>query len=259
MNKKSLWLFTIFFVGFVATVEAQQPRKVSRIGFLSPGSVATFQARIDAFRQGLRDLGYIEGQNVVVEYRYAEGKQELITEGAVDLVRLNFDVIVTSSTPAVWAVKKASSTIPIVFANVGDPVATGLVASLARPSGNATGLSSVLSDLGGKRVELLKESFPHIKRVATFRNPDAGQGIGFKPTEDVARRLGLQLQSLEVREANDFDNAFEVATKERAQALLTIPAPIVNVHQARILQFAAKNRLPAMYALPEFTKRVPAD
>jgi putative tryptophan/tyrosine transport system substrate-binding protein len=153
MNKKSLWLFTILFVGAVAIAEAQQAKKVSRIGFLSPGSVATFQSRIEAFRQGLSGLGYVEGRNIVVEYRFAEGKQDLMAVHAADLVRFNFDLIVTSSTSGVRAVKNASNAIPIVFTNVGDPVRAGLIHSLARPGGNITGLSTVLSDLGGKRLE----------------------------------------------------------------------------------------------------------
>jgi len=231
-----------------------QPTKIPRIGFLSPGSTSTFQSRIEAFRQGLRGLGYVEGRNIVVEYRFAEGKQDLMAAHAADLVRLNCDLIVTSSTSGVRAVKNASNAIPIVFTNVGDPVRAGLVHSLARPGGNVTGLSTVLSDLGGKRLELLKESFPNIKRVATFRNPDVGEGGGFEPTLAAARTLGLQLLPQKVRNTDDFDEAFQVAIKERTQALLTIPTPIVNVHQAQILQFAAKNRLPAMYALPEFTE-----
>ena len=216
--------------GFVHAAEAQQPKKTPRIAVLAPGSVETFQTRIDAFRRGLRDLGYVEGENILIEYRYGNGKQDLINEQAIELVRLKFDVIVTSPTPAVRAVKNASSTIPIVFTNVGDPVKAGLVVSLARPGGNATGLSSVQSDLSGKRLELLKESFPNIKRVAIFRNPDAGD-VAFKTTEPVAGKLGLQLQSIEVRDGRDFDRAFETVVKGRAHALLPTPTPIVMLNK----------------------------
>jgi putative ABC transport system substrate-binding protein len=236
------------------SVDAQQTTKVPRIGFLSPGSAVTFQSRIEAFHQGLRGLGYIEGRNIVVEYRFAEGKQSLMAAYAADLVRLNSDLIVTSTTSGVRAVKNASNAIPIVFTNVGDPVRAGLVDSLARPGGNVTGLSTVLSDLGGKRLELLQESLPGIKRVATFRNPDVGEGGGFEPTLAAARALGVQLLPSKVRNTDDFSAAFQEAIRERAQALLTIPTPIVNVHQTQILQFAAKNRLPGMYAIPEFTE-----
>ena len=215
-------------------------------------SPAAFRSRIDAFRQGLQDLGYIEGRNIVTEYRYAEGKQDLATELAAELIRLKVDLIVTSSTPGILAIKRVSSTIPIVFTSISDPVAIGLVASLARPGGNMTGLTILGPELSGKRLELLKESFPNIKRVAILWNPDAEVNM-FKTTQAAASTLGLQLQSLEVRTANDFDSVFEAAIKERVQALLTIPTPVVNVNQARIVQFAAKNRLPAMYALPEFT------
>ena len=231
---------------------AQQPKHVPRIGFLFTASPAAFRSRIDAFRQGLQDLGYIEGRNIVTEYRYAEGKQDLATELAAELIRLKVDLIVTSSTPGILAIKKVSSTIPIVFTSISDPVAIGLVASLARPGGNMTGLTILGPELSGKRLELLKESFPNIKRVAILWNPDA-EVNAFKTTQAAASTLGLHLQSLEVRTANDFDSLFEAAIKERVQALLTIPTPVVNVNQARIIQFAAKNRLPAMYALPEFT------
>jgi len=236
----------------VHVCEAQQPKRVPHIGFLFTTSAPTFQSRIDAFRQGLRDLGYIEGQNIIVEYRYTEGKQDLTTELAAELVRLKVDLIVAPTTPAILAIKKASSTMPIVFAAISDPVASGFVASLARPGGNMTGLTILGPELSGKRLELLKESFPKIKRVAIFWNPDAEVNV-FKATQAAASTLGLQLQSLEVRGANDFDGAFESAIREHVQALLTIPTPIVNFYQARIIQFAAKNRLPAMYALPEFT------
>jgi len=249
-----VWLGTLLTLSLASVhlAEAQQAKKVPRIGFLFTASPVAFRSRIDALRQGLRDLGYIEGQNIVIEYRYAEGKQDLATELAAELIRLKVDLIVASSTPGILAIKKVSSTIPIVFTSISDPVTSGLVASLARPGGNMTGLTIFGPELSGKRLELLKESFPKITRVATLWNPDAEVNV-FKATQAAASSLGLQLQSLEVRTANDFDSAFEAATKKRAQALLTIPTPVVNVNQARIVQFAAKNRLPGMYALPEFT------
>ena len=232
---------------------AQEPTRMPRVGFLVPGSPETFKTRIEAFRQGLRDIGYVEGQNILVEYHYVEGKQELFDEKAIELVRLKFDAIVTSPTSSVRAVKKATKTIPIVFTNVGDPVGTGLVASLSRPGGNATGLSSVLSDLGGKRLELLTEAFPKVKRVGMFRNPDAGD-IAFKATDAVAGKLGVQLKAIDVRNANDFDAGFEVMAKFQPQALMPAPTPIVNAQRTRIIQFAAKHRIPGMYAIPEFTE-----
>jgi putative ABC transport system substrate-binding protein len=172
---------------------------------------------------------------------------------AEELVRLKVDLIVAPTTPAILAIKKASSTIPIVFASISDPVASGFVASLARPGGNMTGLTILGPELSGKRLELLKESFSNVTRVAILWNPDAEANV-FKMTQAAASTLGLHLQSLEVRGPNDFDNAFETTIREHVQALMTIPTPIVNFHQGRIIQFAAKNRLPAMYALPEFTE-----
>ena len=228
-----------------------QPKKIPHIGFLRTTSNAAFGSRIDAFRQGLRDLGYTEGQNIVVEYRYTEGRQDLTTELAAELVGLKVDLIVAATTPAILAIKKSSDTIPIVFTSISDPVASGFVASLARPGGNMTGLTIFGPELSGKRLELLKESFPNVTRVAILWNPDA-EAIAFKATQAAASSLSVQLQSLEVRTANDFDIAFQAATKERAQALLTIATPIVNFHQAQIIQFVAKNRIPGMYALPEF-------
>src|SRR6266481_1204142 len=242
MSRTISSLVAILILASIHLAEAQQPKKVPRIGFLFTASPVAFRSRIDALRQGLRDLGYIEGQNIVIEYRYAEGKQDLAIELAAELIRLKVDLIVASSTPGILAIKKVSSTVPIVFTSISDPVTSGLVASLARPGGNMTGLTIFGPELSGKRLELLKESFPKITRVATLWNPDAEVNV-FKATQAAASSLGLQLQSLEVRTANDFDSAFEAATKERAQALLTIPTPVVNVNQARIVQFAAKNRL----------------
>ncbi|HEX2521487.1 MAG TPA: ABC transporter substrate-binding protein, partial [Terriglobia bacterium] len=197
--------------------KAQQAGKVPRIGILAPDSSAfPASARYDSFRQGLRELGYIEGKNIFIEIRYAEGKQDQLSDIATELVKLKVDVIVTATRPGVLAAKNATSAIPIVFAAVGDPVRAGLVSSLARPGGNITGLSILETELFGKRLELLKETFPKITRVAYFRDATS-QGKG--PAEmqaAAARALGLQLQSLDVRSAKDFDGAFEAVLKERA-------------------------------------------
>ena len=171
---------------------------------------------------------------------------------ATELVRLKVDVIVATATPSVLATQKATSTIPIVFTGVGDPVAGGLVASLARPGGNVTGLTILAPELSGKRVELLKEAVPNATRVAFLWNPtNPSHGLLLKETHAAAQALGLQLQSLEVRSSNDFDSAFETALRERVQALITPPEPLFNTHLKRIVEFAAKNRLPAMYAFTE--------
>jgi putative ABC transport system substrate-binding protein len=231
--------------------EAQQP-KLHRIGILFIGTSSFYSAWIDVFRQGLKELGYIEGKNIAFEYRYAEGKADRLPALAAELVVLKVDVIVTSATPSVLALKKATSTIPIVFVAVADPVASGLVASLARPGGNVTGLTILAVELSGKRVELLKEAVPKVTRVAFLWN-SANPGLtpAWREAQAAAQALGLQLQSLEVRSSNDFDSAFETALRERAQALITPPEALFNTHLKRIVEFAAKNRLPAMYAFTE--------
>jgi putative tryptophan/tyrosine transport system substrate-binding protein len=236
----------------VHPVEAQQSEKMYRIGFLVTPSRSFFTARMEGFRQGLRNLGYIEGKNIVIVYRYAEGKADRLSKLAEELVSLRVDLIITSG-PAVWAAKNATKTIPIIFTGVQDPVATGVVDSLAKPRGNVTGLSILAPELGGKRLELLKEVVPKITRVAfLWGGISPGAPLSVKERQAAAQALGLQLQSLQVRDLKDFDSAFEAITKNRAQALLTSPSPVVNTHQARIVEFAAKNRLPAMYAGPEF-------
>jgi putative ABC transport system substrate-binding protein len=207
---------------------------------------------MDAFRQGLIELGYVEGKNIVIEYRYAEGKLGRLTDLARDLVGLKLDVIVADPTPSVLAVQKASTTIPIVFVSVADPVASGLVVSLARPGGNITGLTILGPELSGKRLELLKEVLPNITRVAALWNSaNPAQKPIWKAIQVAAQGLGLHVQSLEVRSSDDLDSAFEAALRERAQALIISPEPLINMQLRRIVEFATKNRLPAMYAGPE--------
>ena len=231
----------------------QQLKKLHRIGILLVGSSSFYSARIDVFRQGLKELGYIEGKNIAIEYRYAEGKADRLPALATELVGLKVEVVFTSSTPSVLAVKKATSTIPIVFVSISDPVANGLVTSLARPGGNITGLSIVAVELSGKRLELLKEAVPSVTRVAFMWNSaNPAQAPQWGEAQAAAQALGLQLQSLEVRSANDFDSAFEAALRERAQALVTTPAALLGAHLKRIVEFAAKNRLPTMYGNPQF-------
>jgi putative tryptophan/tyrosine transport system substrate-binding protein len=246
---RSVALVTLVMCGAVA--QAQQLAKVPRIGLLVPGTQSAFSIRTDAFRQGLRELGYVEGQNIVIEYRYTDGKADRLPDLATELVGLKVDVIVTASIPPVLAAKKASSPTPIVFAAVNDPVAAGLVDSLAHPGGNITGLTNLSPDLDGKRLELLKEAFPKLTRVAYLWNPDA-PGTGLAGMQAAASGLGVQLQSLEARSANDFDSAFEAALRERAHALITLPSPVFITHQKRIVEFAAKNRLPAIYSFSDF-------
>jgi putative tryptophan/tyrosine transport system substrate-binding protein len=248
MNTRTAWLVTPLLLACVHLAEAQQPKKVRLIGILESGSPASSSERIEAFRQGMRELGHVEGQNINIEYRYAEGNADRFADFATELIRLRVDVIVTASTPGVRAAKKASSKIAIVFASINDPVASGLVSSLARPGGNITGLTNLSPALGGKRLELLKETFPKLTRVAHIWNPDSP---GSK-MQEAAQALGLQVQSLEVRSSDDLDSAFEAALRERAHALITSPNPLLNTHHKRIVDFTAKNRVVAIYSNPVF-------
>jgi putative ABC transport system substrate-binding protein len=213
---RSAFCFALWGLLFALCVraDAQQPARIPQIGILIPSSASFLSARVEAFRQRLRELGYVEGKNIFIEYRYAEGKSERLPDLAAELVRLRVDVIVTVSPSATLAAKKASGTIPIVFASANDPVGTGLVSSLARPGGNITGLSLMVPDLDGKRLELLKEAFPKVARVAFLSR----RNLALTRMEAAAKALGVKLLSLEVRSLDDFEGAFARAKKERAGA-----------------------------------------
>ena len=232
---------------------AQQAGKVARIGVLHPGAPATSMHFAAAFDQGLREHGYRQGQNIVVERRFAEAKAERMSDIAAELVRLKVDVIVTSTDPGIAAVRQQTQTIPIVMANSTDPVATGFVASLARPGGNVTGLSSISPELSVKRLELLKEAVPGLSRVAIVWNPDVRGGVlEYKETEGAARSLHLQLQSVEVNRPDDFDRAFSALMTGRAEALTVASSSVTFRNRSQIASLAQKNRLPSIYGLREF-------
>jgi putative ABC transport system substrate-binding protein len=228
--------------------EAQPAGKVPRIGILwaySPSVVSSFA---EAFRQGFRGLGYIEGRNVALEERWAEGRFDRLASLAAELVGLDVDIIVTASTPAVQAAKQATRTIPIVMTLVTDPVASGVVASLARPGGNVTGLSFMNPELSAKRLALLRELIPKVSRVAVFWSSSTqSYPLLLRETEAAARALGMQLQVVEVSGPTGFSNAFSAVTRERAGALLVLPDPMFRNQQERILDLGVKHRLPAMY------------
>jgi ABC-type uncharacterized transport system substrate-binding protein len=221
MKMKKIFCLALgaMFLALSFPAQAQQPKKIPRIGVLIGGPAA---ARLydEVFRQGLRELGYVEGQNVVLELRDAEAKAERLPDLAAELVRLKVDVILTSSTPAIQAVKQATQRIPIVMAFSGDPVGTGLVASLAKPGGNITGLSDIGPEISGKQLELLKEAFPTISRVGFFLNPsNQSNGLRFKAAEVTAGELKVQIQALEVRSANDFEKQSQLLARDRRKLL----------------------------------------
>ena len=250
-----LILVAMMLLAVGVTAQAQQPARIHRIGILSPVSGSVFPARVEAFRQRLRQLGYVEGKNILIEYRYAEGKGERLPDLVAELVRLKVDIIVTIGPSATLAAKKASGTIPIVIASAADPVGTGLVSSLAQPGGNITGLSLMAPDLDGKRLELLKEAFPKVVRVAFLWQPGGTRGnLTLTEMEAAAKALGLKLLSLQVRGLDDFEGAFARAKKERAQALITTTGGLINTQRRQVLDFAAKNRLPAIYHYSEFVE-----
>ena len=242
-------------LAFSAPVEAQELKKIPRIGFLVPGSASSYETRLEAFRKGLRELKYVEGQNVNIEYRYAEGKLDRLNELAAELVRLRVDMIVTSGNASVRAAKQVTTTIPIVVSNTGDLVGPGHVASLARPGGNITGLTNMAPELAGKRLELLKETISKLSIVAVlwWNDPaDPGPSALWKESQASGRELRLQLHSMEVRDPGDFERAFEDARKARSDALAVTPSPFFSAHQKRITQLAAKSRLPAIYSQGEY-------
>jgi putative ABC transport system substrate-binding protein len=247
MSKK-VFCFTLVAMLFALcfSAEPQQLKKVPRIGLLSPVSPSDTALWHQAFRQGLGDLGWVEEKNISIEYRYAERKADRLPDLASELVRLKVDVIVTSTTPAIQTVKQATRTIPIVTISA-DPVGTGLVASLARPGGNITGLSIIGPEIIGKQLELVKETLPKVKRVGFIRDPaNAAMTLAFKELEIAARTLGLQIESLEVRASNELESVLKSATSKHIGALI-IPPPIANAYRRQIVDFAAKKRLPAMY------------
>ena len=254
MSPRKLFIATLG-LGLLAAplaADAQQPGKVARIGILPPGPLAVRLHLWDAFRQGLRDLGYVEGQNIVLVFPSAEVRPERLTDLAAELVRLKVDVIVTAATVGTQAAQQATRTIPIVMAFITDPVETGLVTSLARPGGNITGLSFLSPELYGKRLQLLKEVVPGLSRTAVLSGPtnlDVANQV--RELKTAAGALGVQLQILEVRSADDFEKAFQAATRGRAGALLTLDDSLTYSYRPRIVEFAAKHRLPAIYGVRE--------
>ena len=235
--------------------QAQQPLKVPRIAFLSAVSPSSISPRTEAFRQGLRELGYVEGKSIVIEYRWAEGKFDRLPDLAAELVRLKVDVILSGGPTATRPAKEATVTIPIVMAFDDDPVGSGFVASLARPGGNITGLSTLAPEISGKQLELLKEIVPRLSRVAVFgTSTRSGNAQALREIELAAGALGVQLQYLEVLDAKDIEAVFRAASKGRADAVLALASPTLLFQRTQIADLAVKNRLPAIYDRAEFVE-----
>jgi putative ABC transport system substrate-binding protein len=229
--------------------QAQEAGKVARIGLLNGGSPPN--PFVESFKQGLRELGYVEGRNISIEYRWAEGRDERLPGLAADLVRLKVDVIVASSQAAV-AAKQATTAIPIVMPIITDPVRLGLVASLARPGGNATGFATQNDELPGKWMELVKDTLPKVSRVAVLFHPTYDGGVQLRASEAAARSLGVRLQALKVERPDDFVTALAEVQKNRAEALIVSSSPLFYAHRTRLVEFAAKHRLPTIYHQSEF-------
>ena len=247
-----LGTLAVFLLAAPLAAEAQAPAKVPRIGFLSARPPTDNPYFIESFWQGLRELGYVEGQNIAIEYRFAEGRPERLPALAAELVRLKVDVIVTGGPPAPEAAKQATGTIPIVFAVGGDPVAVGLIASLARPGGNITGLASISGELVGKQLELLKEVAPKITRVAVLQNPsNDSHPHMLRQAEGAARALGVQLHNVQARTSPEIDAAFAAMRSQRAGGVLVLRDPLFLTQRTQIAALAAKDRLPAVYGFKE--------
>jgi putative tryptophan/tyrosine transport system substrate-binding protein len=234
---------------------AQQPNRIPRVGYLVPSSPSAIADRRQAFRHGLRELGYVEGKNIIVEYRYADGSQERLKDLAAELVRLKPDVIVTTSSAPTRAVKEASSTIPIVMAQDNDPIGNGFVATLARPGGNITGLAALDPELSGKRLEFLKELVPGLSRIAVLGDSTIpGYAKVLKETELAAAAHRVQLQYTDIRQPNDIESAIQSAEKQRVNGVLTMTSPMLFSHRAQVAAFAIKHHLPAIYHQSQYVE-----
>jgi putative ABC transport system substrate-binding protein len=248
-------LVVVVLLAVAVIAEAQQAKKVPRIGFLTATSASSQAPRLEAFRQGLKDLGYFEGKTITIEYRFAEEKLDRVPSLATELVHLKVDIIVTGGGTSTRAAKEATVTIPIVMGFDNDPVGSGFVASLARPGGNITGLSTLSPEISGKQLELLKEIVPKLSRVAVLRTSTApGTAPSLKEIELAAGAFGVKLQYLEVRDAKDIETAFRAASKGRADAVLVLPSPITLSQRRQVVDLAAESRLPAIYWATEFVE-----
>ena len=248
-------LLVLILLAVAVIADAQQPKKVPRIGFLGATSLSTISARVEAFRQGLRELGYVEGKSIFIEWRFAEGKADRLPALAAELLRLKVEVIVTGAPTATRSAKQATVTVPIVMASDDDPVGSGFVSSLARPGGNITGSSTLSPEISGKQLEFLKEVLPKLSRVAVLGDtlrPGTPQAL--REINVAADGFGVQLQYLEVRGPKDIETAFRAASKERADAVLILASTVLFSQRRQVIDLAVKSRLPAIYNRPEYVE-----
>jgi putative ABC transport system substrate-binding protein len=255
VDRRTFLTATVALLAAPLAAEAQPAAKVYRIGYLGYATLSVESKYLEVFQQRLRELGYVEGQNVIIEYRWADGKPDRLAELAADLVRLRVDVIAAVGNPSIVALKGATQTIPIVMVVAGDPVGTGLVRSLDRPGGNVTGLSNLAEGLSAKWLELLKEAAPSLTRVAVLRVPSTSAHAAMsKEIQVAAQRLGATLQFLEVRDLGEIQRALDALPDGRSDALIVLPHPVTFAHRRRIVDIAAKNKLPGMYPWAEFAE-----
>ena len=254
MNRRDTVLALLALGAAPVVAEGQKPTSMPRIGYLGTSSPSLEPQYVAAFRQQLRDLGYVEGQNIAIEYRWAEGRDDRLPDLAAEVVRLNPDVIVTTGTPGTLAAKQATKTIPIVMASSADPVRSGLVASLARPGGNVTGLTILGPELEGKRLEILRQAVPRLSRVAVLRNPaNPGSAPYYDAIQGVAGALHVTLEPVvEVRRAEELESAFSTIARAHPDALAVIADRFLLAHRSRVVEFAVATRLPAMYPYKEY-------
>lgn len=254
MNAKSLsWLLVTTLLTAGAVTHAQQPARIPRIGYLNASSASSAASRVEAFRLGIRELGYVDGKNIVVEYRFADGNLDRLGQLLAELVQLNVDIIVSGGPTVTRPAKAATSTIPIVMGFDDDPVGSGFVASLARPGGNITGLSTLAPEISGKQLEILKEIIAKLSRVAVLGSSTrSGTSLSLKEMELAAAAFKLQIHYLDIQESKDIETAFGAASKGRADAIVVLGSPMLNLRRPQIVDLAIKHRMPGVYAQPEF-------
>jgi len=254
MNRKAIVVLATFLLTAVSFAQAQKPASIPRIGILRPGA-PVIDGPFRFFIHGLRELGYVDGKNIVFEFRYAEGKRDRLAELATELVQLKVDLLFTGSNPAIFALKQATQTIPIVIVSSSDPVGTGFISSLARPGGNVTGMSLMATDLWPKRLELLKEIFPKLSRAALFWNKsNAGMAIEAKATQEAAGLMGVTLLDRGVKDPNEIEWVLDATSKDRPDGFLPLMDLSLRSHEKRIIEFLTKNRLPAIFENQEMVE-----